>query len=129
MHFSSDNVMRIIDIVENLLVREISLISNRSNKSSEIWFSSITIVAVDVLCVGGKIIAILNRRPWYVLFLQSTRVAQLCTQKIRLFASAVRNNVERVEILSIVSAKKREFFYEKTGFLPGKCSGYPVLRD
>lgn len=62
-------------------------------------------------------------------FLWPTRVAQLCTQKIRLFASAVRNNVERAEILSIVLAKKREFFYEKTGFLPGKCSGYPVSRD
>lgn len=121
--------MQIIDIVENLLVREISLVPNRSKKFSEIWFSSITIAAVDVPCVGGKIIAILDRRPWYVLFLQSTLVAQLCTQKIRLFASAVRNNVERAEILSIVSAKKREFFYEKTGFLPGKCSGYPVSRD
>lgn len=63
VQFSSDNVMQIIGIVENLLVREISLIPDRSKKFSEIWFSSITIVAVDVLCVGGKIIAILDRRP------------------------------------------------------------------
>lgn len=36
-YFSSDNVMRIIDIVENLLVREISLTPNRSEKFSENW--------------------------------------------------------------------------------------------